>query len=249
MPAAPALMKNRQVTGFEQVSHGDSALTPEQCAAADGGTVVHIAENGIYAGHIVISDELKPGAAESLALLKQSGVNKTVMLTGDSAAAADRVAAELGLDAVYAELMPGDKVSKVEQLLVPDSVLLFVGDGINDAPVLARADVGIAMGAAGSDAAIEAADVVIMTDEISKVPEALAISRKTMGIVRQNIVCALGVKAAVMVLGAAGIASMWAAVFADVGVSVLAVLNAMRMLAGRYQNYPGSVAATGIMYS
>ena len=243
------LMKNRQITGFEQVSHGDPALTPEQCAAADGGTVVHIAENGIYAGHIVISDELKPGAAESLALLKQSGVNKTVMLTGDSAAAADRVAAELGLDAVYAELMPGDKVSKVEQLLVPDSVLLFVGDGINDAPVLARADVGIAMGAAGSDAAIEAADVVIMTDEISKVPEALAISRKTMGIVRQNIVCALGVKAAVMVLGAAGIASMWAAVFADVGVSVLAVLNAMRMLAGRYQNYPGSVAATGIMYS
>ena len=165
--------------------------------------------------------------------LKAAGIRKTVMLTGDSKHIGEKVAAQLGLDKVYAELLPADKVDRVEALFSeksPRGKLAFVGDGINDAPVLARADIGIAMGGLGSDAAIEAADVVIMTDEPSKLASAMLISRKTLGIVKQNIALALGVKAAVLILGAAGLASMWAAVFADVGVAVLAILNAIRVL-------------------
>ena len=197
------------------------------------GTTVHVAVDGVYAGHIVISDEIKPDAKQAIAALKQQGVRKTVMLTGDAKAVGEGVAKELGLDEVHAELLPADKVDRVERLLSeksPKGKLAFVGDGINDAPVLSRADIGIAMGAMGSDAAIEAADIVLMDDQPSKIAAAIRISKKTLRIVRQNIVFALAVKALVLVLGAAGVANMWEAVFADVGVSVIAILNAMRAL-------------------
>lgn len=197
------------------------------------GTVVHIAKNGVYAGCIIIEDEIKEDAAEAISGLKAAGIRQTVMLTGDSDAVGRKVAGQLGLDQAYTELLPADKVDRMEELLKeksPHGVLAFVGDGVNDAPVLARADVGIAMGGLGSDAAIEAADVVIMTDEPSKIATVMRISRKTLRIVRQNIVFALAVKAIVLILGAFGLANMWAAVFADVGVSVIAILNAVRAL-------------------
>lgn len=197
------------------------------------GTTVHVAVDGRYAGHLVISDEVKEDAAEAIRLLKTEGVRKTVMLTGDAHAVGEDVAKQLGLDEVHAELLPGDKVDRVEELLgqkSPKGKLAFVGDGINDAPVLSRADVGIAMGGMGSDAAIEAADIVLMDDRPTKIAAAIRIARRTRRIVRQNIVFALAVKAAVLLLGALGMANMWEAVFADVGVSVIAILNAMRAL-------------------
>ena len=197
------------------------------------GTVVHVAVDGRYAGYILIADQLKPDAAAAIAQLKKAGIKQTVMLTGDDQDIAAEVAQAVGIDQYYAQLLPQDKVARVEELLQQRSdrgKLAFVGDGINDAPVLARADIGIAMGALGSDAAIEAADVVLMTDEPSKIPEAIGIARHTLAIVRQNIVFALAVKLVILVLGALGIASMWAAVFADVGVALLAILNAMRIL-------------------
>lgn len=201
--------------------------------ARTDGTTVYVAADGKYIGCIVISDVVKPTAKAAMAALKENGVKMTVMLTGDAKAAADRVAAEIGIDRVESELLPGDKVAQVEKLLAekgPKENLAFVGDGINDAPVLSRADVGIAMGALGSDAAIEAADVVLMDDDPSKIALAMKISRHTLQIVWQNIVFALAVKAVCLVLGALGIAGMWLAIFADVGVMVLAVLNATRAL-------------------
>ena len=197
------------------------------------GTIVHMAVDGAYAGHIVISDVVKPGAREAIAALRRAGVRRTVMLTGDIQKVAAKVAEELGVDDFRAELLPGDKVSEVEQLLGEKGKgerLAFVGDGINDAPVLSRADIGIAMGAMGSDAAIEAADVVLMDDDPMKIARGIRISRKCLRIVYENIVFALGVKALCLVLGALGLANMWAAIFADVGVMVLAVLNAIRAL-------------------
>jgi Cd2+/Zn2+-exporting ATPase len=197
------------------------------------GTVVHMAVDGKYAGHILISDLLKPHAAEAITQLKQSGIRKTVMLTGDRKRVAEQVAGELGIDEVYSELLPGDKVTKVEELLEQKQAkekLVFVGDGINDAPVLSRADIGIAMGAMGSDAAIEAADVVLMDDDPVKIAKAIRISRKCLRIVYENIYFAIGVKLLCLLLGALGIANMWFAIFADVGVMVLAVLNAIRVL-------------------
>ena len=201
--------------------------------ARTDGTTVYVAADGKYIGCIVISDVVKPTAKAAMAALKENGVKMTVMLTGDAKAAADRVAAEIGMDRVESELLPGDKVAQVEKLLAekgPKENLAFVGDGINDAPVLSRADVGIAMGALGSDAAIEAADVVLMDDDPSKIALAMKISRHTLQIVWQNIVFALAVKAVCLVLGALGIANMWLAIFADVGVMILAVLNAIRAL-------------------
>ena len=197
------------------------------------GTIIHMAINGEYAGHIVISDVIKPHAKEALAELKKAGVKKTVMLTGDAKRVAEEVAGSLGIDEMYSELLPGDKVTKVEELLAAKSgkeKLAFVGDGINDAPVLTRADIGIAMGAMGSDAAIEAADVVLMDDDPMKISKAIKISRKCLGIVYQNIAFALIIKFACLGLGAIGIANMWFAIFADVGVMVIAVLNAIRAL-------------------
>ena len=197
------------------------------------GTIVHMAIDGRYAGHIVIADVIKPNAKAALKALKKCGVHKTVMLTGDAKAVADQVAGELGVDQVYSELLPGDKVEKVEELLQEKAAaekLAFVGDGINDAPVLGRADIGIAMGAMGSDAAIEAADVVLMDDDPAKIAKSIQISRRCLGIVYQNIVFAIGVKLICLVLGALGIANMWLAIFADVGVMILAVLNAIRAL-------------------
>ena len=197
------------------------------------GTIVHMAVDGAYAGHIVISDVVKPGACEAIAALRRAGVRKTVMLTGDIQKVAAKVAEELGVDDFRAELLPGDKVSEVERLLGEKGSgerLAFVGDGINDAPVLSRADIGIAMGAMGSDAAIEAADVVLMDDDPMKIARGIRISRKCLRIVYENIVFALGIKALCLVLGALGLANMWAAIFADVGVMVLAVLNAIRAL-------------------
>ena len=197
------------------------------------GTTVHIAVDGEYAGHIVISDEVKPDAAQAVSALKQQGISRTVMLTGDAKAVGESVAKELGLDEVHTELLPAGKVDCVEQLLKQKSAkgtLVFVGDGINDAPVLSRADIGIAMGAMGSDAAIEAADIVLMDDKPSKIADAIRIARKTLRIVTQNIVFALAIKGIVLLLGALGLANMWEAVFADVGVSVIAILNAMRAL-------------------
>ena len=197
------------------------------------GTIIHMAVDGQYAGHIVISDVVKPHAKEAVEALHKAGVEKTVMLTGDAKKVADAVAAELGVDEVHSELLPGDKVAQVEQLLGDQrgkAKLAFVGDGINDAPVLSRADIGIAMGAMGSDAAIEAADIVLMDDEPMQIAKAIHISRKCIGIVYQNIVFALAVKFACLVLVAIGAANMWAAIFADVGVMVLAVLNAIRAL-------------------
>ena len=196
------------------------------------GTVVHVAMDGAYAGHILISDLLKPSAKTAMEALRTSGVKQTVMLTGDIDAVAQATAKELGINTVYSELLPGDKVSKVEELLDQKHTgkLAFVGDGINDAPVLSRADIGIAMGAMGSDAAIEAADVVLMDDDPMKIAKAIRISRKCLRIVHENIVFAIGIKLLCLLLGAAGIANMWAAIFADVGVMVLAVLNAIRAL-------------------
>ena len=197
------------------------------------GTTVHVASDGVYLGHIVISDEVKPDAKEAVAALKAAGVRKTVMLTGDAQAVGEDVASRLGLDEVHTQLLPADKVERVEKLLKevsPKGALAFVGDGINDAPVLSRADIGIAMGGLGSDAAIEAADIVLMDDKPSKITHAIRIARRTLSIVRQNIVFALAVKLLVLLLSAVGLVSMWAAVFADVGVSVIAILNAMRAL-------------------
>ena len=240
-----------RVTGTEDIpGHGVSARVDGRLVQAGSGklmermgipyrnchrtgTIVHVAVDGEYAGHIVIADEIKPDAADAVAALKSQGVRKTVMLTGDQPAVGESVAEALGIDEVHAGLLPADKVDHVEQLLGEKhgrGTLAFVGDGINDAPVLSRADIGIAMGALGSDAAIEAADVVLMDDKPSKIADAIRISRKTRRIVQQNIVFALGVKLLVLVLGACGVASMWAAVFADVGVSVLAILHAMRAL-------------------
>ena len=197
------------------------------------GTIIHVAINGEYAGHIVINDKVKDDSAEAISRLKQMGVSKTVMLTGDRRKVGEHVGQMLGIDEYHAELLPADKVSRVENLLIekPEgSTLAFVGDGINDAPVLARADVGIAMGGLGSDAAIEAADVVLMDDKPSKIATAISIARRTISIARQNVAFAIGVKVAVLILAALGVATMWMAVFADVGVTVLAVLNAMRAL-------------------
>lgn len=219
------------------VCAGNSRLMKE--AGADWydchltGTVVHVAVEGRYAGHIVISDVVKPDAADAVADLKRQGIRRTVMLTGDTPAVGEQVGRELGLDEVHAGLLPADKVDWVEALLKqksPRGKLAFVGDGINDAPVLSRADIGIAMGGLGSDAAIEAADVVLMDDKPSKLSTAIEISKKTLRIVKQNIVFALGIKALVLLLGALGMANMWEAVFADVGVSVIAILNATRAL-------------------
>lgn len=203
------------------------------------GTIVHVAVDGIYAGHIVISDEIKEGSAKAIKQLKAQGISKTIMLTGDSKDVGEDIGNQLGIDLVYTQLLPSDKVEKVEQLLdekTEKGKLVFAGDGINDAPVLSRADIGVAMGAMGSDAAIEAADIVLMDDNPEKIPLAMGIAKRTLRIVHQNIVFALAVKAAVLVLGALGIANMWAAVFADVGVSVIAILNAMRALSTQTKN-------------
>lgn len=226
-----ALVDGHQVAvGNAKLMEKIGAALPD---ARTDGTTVYVAADGKYIGCIVISDVVKPTAKAAMAALKENGVKMTVMLTGDAKAAADRVAAEIGMDRVESELLPGDKVAQVEKLLAekdPKENLAFVGDGINDAPVLSRADVGIAMGALGSDAAIEAADVVLMDDDPSKIALAMKISRHTLQIVWQNIVFALAVKAVCLVLGALGIAGMWLAIFADVGVMVLAVLNATRAL-------------------
>ena len=240
-----------RVTNIEEISgHGITATVDGHSVAAGNaklmkklgieyhdchcvGTIIHMAIDGVYAGHIVISDIIKPHSAEAIARLKKSGVSKTVMLTGDARRVAEQVAGELGVDEGRSELLPGDKVAEVEKLLAekaPKDNLAFVGDGINDAPVLTRADIGIAMGAMGSDAAIEAADVVLMDDDTLQIAKAIRISRKCIGIVRQNIVFSLIVKFACLALTAAGITNMWAAIFADVGVMILAVRNAIRAL-------------------
>ena len=225
-----------QVDGIPVAAGNDKlmrrlGLEPIPCHSV--GTIIHLAVDGTYAGHIVISDTVKEHSREAIRKLKAAGVKQTVMLTGDARQVAEAVAAELGVDQVYSELLPADKVTKVEELLehkTPKEKLAFVGDGINDAPVLSRADIGIAMGAMGSDAAIEAADVVLMDDDPLKLAKAIRISRKCIRIVNQNIAFALLVKFACMALGAVGIANMWLAIFADVGVMVLAVLNAIRAL-------------------
>jgi Cd2+/Zn2+-exporting ATPase len=200
------------------------------------GSVVHVARDGAYCGFIVISDTVKETAADAITSLRRLGIHKTVMLTGDRREAAERIAAALSIDSVSPELLPADKVTEVDALLKRQSggkALAFVGDGINDAPVLARADVGIAMGAFGSDAAIEAADIVLMDDDPARIADAIRIARKTIRIVRQNIVLAISVKVLVMLLAAVGFASLWLAVFADVGIAVIAILNAMRTMASR----------------
>ena len=216
---------------------GNSALMEQAGAKYKScdhqGTIIHVADGSEYMGHIVIADEVKPQSKAAIAALKELGIRQTVMLTGDREAVGKEVAEKLGLDEVHADLLPADKVAQVERLLGEKSAkgrLAFVGDGINDAPVLKRADIGIAMGALGSDAAIEAADIVLMDDNPEKIAQAVKISRKTLSIVKQNIIFALGVKAIVMLLGAFGIATMWEAVFADVGVALLAVLNTLRAI-------------------
>lgn len=200
------------------------------CKCHSVGTIVHVAVNGEYAGHIVISDRIKYNSKTAIQALRKAGIEKTVMLTGDTKAVADSVAKELGIDITFSELLPADKVNEVEKLLQPNKTLAFVGDGVNDAPVLSRADIGIAMGAKGSDAAIEAADIVLMDDDPAKISKAINISKKCLGIVYQNIVFAIGIKVICLVLGALGIANMWLAIFADVGVMILAILNAIRAL-------------------
>lgn len=225
-----------QVDGIPVAAGNDKlmrrlGLEPIPCHSV--GTIIHLAVDGTYAGHIVISDTVKEHSREAIRKLKAAGVKQTVMLTGDARQVAEAVAAELGVDQVYSELLPADKVTKVEELLehkAPKEKLAFVGDGINDAPVLSRADIGIAMGAMGSDAAIEAADIVLMNDNPADIARAIHLARRTMGIVWQSIVFALGIKFAVLVLAAFGIANMWMAVFADVGVAVIAILNAMRAM-------------------
>lgn len=221
---AEVLLGNEKLMKKHQISY-------DLCSSA--GTVVYAAKNGQYLGAVVISDTVKEGAQDAISSMKQVGVKKSVMLTGDRREAAEYIAAELGIDEVHAQLLPADKVACVEQLLKDQKEkerLAFVGDGINDAPVLTRADIGIAMGSMGSDAAIEAADVVLMDDDVRKIASIVHISRKTLRIVKQNIIFALGVKAVVLLLGAFGAANMWEAVFADVGVSVIAILNSMRTL-------------------
>jgi Cd2+/Zn2+-exporting ATPase len=220
----------RVLVGNERLMQ-ESGVTVAKCT--HDGTMIHVAADGVYLGHIVISDEPKEDAADAIRLLREQGVQKTVMLTGDRESVARSVAAKLGVDEVHAELLPEDKVAAVEELLkqtTGQGRLLFVGDGVNDAPVLSRADIGVAMGALGSDAAIEAADVVLMDDKPSKIPLAIRISRRTRRIANQNIAFALAVKLLVLVLGACGAATMWEAVFADVGVAVLAILNASRAM-------------------
>jgi len=220
----PVLAGNKKLMEKE----GLAAKQPQE-----SGTVIHVAVDGSYRGYILISDIIKKNSKAAIAGLKEAGIKKTVMLTGDSKRVADSVAAELGVDEVHSELLPGDKVERIEALLsekLPKEMLAFVGDGINDAPVLSRADIGIAMGAMGSDAAIEAADIVLMDDDPAKIALAMKISKKTLGIVYENIVFALAVKFLCLVLGALGIANMWLAIFADVGVMVIAVLNAARAL-------------------
>ena len=214
---------------------GNASLMAQHaiCVPEQSGTVVYVSVDGIYAGAITLADLPKPTAQQAITQLKRVGVRRTVMLTGDSPAAAELAAQQLGLDEVHAQLLPEDKVALIEQLLrekAPGRALVYTGDGINDAPVLARADVGIAMGALGSDAAIEAADVVLMDDDPARLVTAIKLARKTMGIATQNIVFALGVKSFVLALSALGLTGMWWAVFADVGVAVLAILNAGRML-------------------
>ena len=209
------------------------AEVPHDAAVCDvPGTVVHVAVDGAYRGYILISDRVKTGAAAAIAELRGLGVDRLDILSGDHKSAVERVKAEVGLDQAWAELLPGDKLAKMEELVAPvrRRRVAYVGDGINDAPVLTRADVGIAMGALGSDAAIEAADVVIMDDSLMRLPAAVRIARRTKSIVYQNIVFALAIKSAFMLLGTAGLTTIWMAVFADVGVSVLAVLNSARVL-------------------
>ena len=226
-----AIVEGRQVCVGNARMMTDLGAMPHECHLV--GTVIHVAVDGVYAGHIVITDQVKTDSREAIALLKKEGVRHTVMLTGDREAVAAHVAQELGLDEYHAALMPADKVTHVERLLREEAAtgsLAFVGDGINDAPVLKRADLGIAMGALGSDAAIDAADVVLMDDNPSKIALAVRIARRTIRIARQNVWFAIGVKVAVLLLATVGIGTMWMAVFADVGVTVLAVLNAMRAL-------------------
>lgn len=232
----------KTVVDGQTVSLGNYRLLQENGInikpCSDSGTFAYVAVDGKYAGYIRIADEIKPDALAAMEALRRYGVKTTVMLTGDTAAAGERVAQELRLDQVFTELLPEHKVKKVEQILAeksPSGRLVFVGDGINDAPVLARADIGIAMGGVGSDAAVEAADIVIMNDEPSKISAAIAIARHTLRIVKQNIIFALGVKLVVLLLGLAGMATMWDAVFADVGVSVLAILNSLRALSYRVE--------------
>jgi Cd2+/Zn2+-exporting ATPase len=209
------------------------------CAECDEvGTIVYVAVDGVYAGYVLIADTLKDNTKTAIAQLKKLGVNRLVMLTGDSKKVADKVAADIGITDVYSQLLPADKVTKVEELLEqknPKDKLAFVGDGINDAPVLTRADIGIAMGALGSDAAIEAADIVLMDDDPLKIVKAIKIAKKCIRIVYENIYFAIGVKVICLILGAIGVANMWAAIFADVGVMVIAVLNAIRVLMVRKQ--------------
>jgi Cd2+/Zn2+-exporting ATPase len=223
----------RQVlAGNQKLLNIEGILCP---AVAGQGTLIFVAIDGQYAGHFVISDRLKPDSKEAIARLRAVGVKRLAMLTGDRAATAEKVGKELNLDAVWAELLPDQKVAKLEELTqnrVGKGRIVFVGDGINDAPVLARADVGVAMGGLGSDAAIEAADIVLMTDEPAKLAEGIHIAKRTRHIVWQNIIFALGVKAVFLVLGALGIATMWEAVFGDVGVALIAILNAMRAMRG-----------------
>ncbi len=225
-----------KVDGIEVAAGNDKLMKHLNLSYQDchkTGTIIHMAVNGAYAGHIVISDVVKPQSKDAIAGLKKAGILKTVMLTGDAKKVAEQVAASLGIDTVYSELLPAGKVEKVEELLNEKNEkakLAFVGDGINDAPVLSRADIGIAMGAMGSDAAIEAADIVLMDDDPSKIGKAIRISKKCLRIVYQNIVLALAVKFACLALGAVGIANMYLAIFADVGVMVLAVLNAVRCM-------------------
>ena len=224
----------------EQVLAGNAKLLRdngiEPVESDKTGTLIYVACKGVFMGCIVISDEIKPEATEAIKMLKKAGIKKTVMLTGDVKATGESVAAQLGIDKVYTQLLPADKVNRLDDILKETASagnggnVAFVGDGINDAPVLTRADVGIAMGSMGSDAAIEAADVVLMDDDTTKIAKAVVIARKTMRIVKQNIIFALGVKALILILGALGMANMWEAVFADVGVSVIAIINAMRML-------------------
>jgi len=250
--AAPAQLDLSRASGAEEIAgHGVKAVVDGHTVWAGNaklmelagiaydesrgpvGTVVHVATDWGYAGRIVVADQVKEGSDQALRDLKAAGVRKTVMLTGDAQAVGEAVGRQLGLDEVHAGLLPGDKVDRVEQLLAaknPNEQLVFVGDGINDAPVLSRADIGVAMGAMGSDAAIEAADIVLMDDDLGKLPVAVRIARKTLNIVHQNIAFALGIKFLVLALSAVGLANMWMAVFADVGVSVIAILNASRML-------------------
>lgn len=226
-----AVIDGKTVAAGNEKLMSDSGLVPCHCKTA--GTIVHLAIDGKYAGHIVLGDVVKPTSAQAIADLHKSGVTQTVMLTGDTRSVADQTAASLGIDKVYSELLPADKVSQLERLLSRskgDDKVAFVGDGINDAPVLSRADLGIAMGAIGSDAAIEAADVVLMDDDPLKIGKAIRISRKCLKIVWENIIMALGIKGVCLVLGVFGIVNMWLAIFADVGVMILAVLNAIRAM-------------------